>query len=90
MHSEPSLSHIKFRHLILMQHLVEFGSLHKAAKHLSISQPAASAMLREFEKQLGLTLFLRTTQGVVPTEASSILVNRAQTILNEFDALVHT
>ncbi|CAN1565684.1 LysR Transcriptional regulator [Burkholderiaceae bacterium] len=89
MHSEPSLSHIKFRHLILMQHLVEFGSLHKAAKHLSISQPAASAMLREFEKQLGLTLFLRTTQGVVPTEASSILVNRAQTILNEFDALVH-
>ena len=89
MHSEPSLSHIKFRHLILMQHLVEFGSLHKAAKHLSISQPAASAMLREFEKQLGLTLFLRTTQGVVPTEAATLLANRAQTILNEFDALVH-
>jgi DNA-binding transcriptional LysR family regulator len=72
-----------------MQHLVEFGSLHKAAKHLSISQPAASAMLREFEKQLGLTLFLRTTQGVVPTEASNLLANRGETILNEFDALVH-
>ena len=89
MHAELSLSHIKFRHLILMQHLVEFGSLHKAAKHLSISQPAASAMLREFEKQLGLTLFLRTTQGVVPTEASNLLANRGETILNEFDALVH-
>lgn len=89
MHAELSLSHIKFRHLILMQHLVEFGSLHKVAKHLSISQPAASAMLREFEKQLGLTLFLRTTQGVVPTEAATLLTNRAQTILNEFDALVH-
>jgi DNA-binding transcriptional LysR family regulator len=89
MHSELSLSHLKFRHLILMQHLVEFGNLHKAAKHLSISQPAASAMLRELEKQLGLTLFLRTTQGVVPTEASTILTNRAETILNEFDALVH-
>ena len=89
MHSELSLSHIKFRHLILMKHLVEFGNLHKAAKHLSISQPAASAMLREFEKQLGLTLFLRTTQGVVPTEAATLLVNRAGTILNEFDALMH-
>jgi DNA-binding transcriptional LysR family regulator len=89
MHAELSLSHIKFRHLILMQHLVEFGNLHKAAKHLSISQPAASTMLREFEKQLGLTLFLRTTQGVVPTEAATLLANRAQTILNEFDALVH-
>jgi DNA-binding transcriptional LysR family regulator len=89
MHSELSLSHIKFRHLILMQHLVAFGNLHKAAKHLSISQPAASTMLREFEKQLGLTLFLRTTQGVVPTEAATLLANRAGTILNEFDALVH-
>ena len=89
MHPDLSLSHIKFRHLILMQHLVKFGNLHKAAKHLSISQPAASAMLREFEKKIGLTLFVRTTQGVTPTEAAHILVNRAETILNEFDALVH-
>ncbi len=89
MHPELSLSHIKFRHLILMRHLVEFGNLHKAAKHLSISQPAASTMLREFEKQIGLTLFLRTTQGVIPTEVAIILANRAETILNEFDALVH-
>jgi DNA-binding transcriptional LysR family regulator len=36
-----------------------------------------------------LTLFLRTTQGVVPTEAATLLANRAETILNEFDALVH-
>lgn len=83
-----SLSHIKFRHLILMQHLVEFGNLHKAARHLNISQPAASAMLREFEKQIGLTLFNRTTQGVIPTEAASILSNRAGTILSEFNTLV--
>lgn len=88
MRSDLSLSHIKFRHLILMRHLVEFGNLHKAAKHLSISQPAASAMLREFEKQIGLSLFIRTTQGVTPTEAAVNLVNRAKTILNEFDALV--
>lgn len=89
MQTDLSLSHIKFRHLILMQHLVKFGNLHKAAKHLSVSQPAASAMLREFEKQIGLNLFVRTTQGVTPTEASHILANRAETILNEFDAFVH-
>lgn len=88
MHTDLSLSHIKFRHLILISHLVEFGNLHKAAKHLSISQPAASAMLREFEKQIGLSLFLRTTQGVTPTDAATTLVNRTRTILNEFDALV--
>ena len=89
MQTDISLSHLKFRHLILLKHLVEFGNLHKAAKHLSISQPAASAMLREFEKQLGLSLFVRTTQGVMPTEASTILANRAGTILNEFGAFVH-
>lgn len=88
MNNNLSLSHIKFRHLILLEHLVEFGNLHKAAKHLSISQPAASAMLREFEKQIGLGLFVRTTQGVTSTDAAMALVNRAKTILNEFDALV--
>lgn len=88
MHADLFLSHLKFRHLILMQHLVEFGNLHKAAKHLSISQPAASAMLQEFEKQIGLKLFIRTTQGVTPTDAAATLVNRGRTILNEFDAFV--
>ncbi len=89
MNSGLSLSHLKFRHLILMNHLVQFGNLHKAAQHLNVSQPAASAMLKEFENQIGLTLFLRNNQGVAPTDAARSLARRAETILNEFDALLN-
>lgn len=87
MHSVLSFSHLKFRHLLLLMHLVEHGNLHKAAKFLNISQPAVSAMLREFERQVGLTLFERNNQGVVPTKAALVLSTRARTVLNEFEAL---
>lgn len=82
--SAMSLSHLKFRHLMLVLHLVEFGNLHKAARHLSISQPAASAMLIDLESLLGLTLFLRNRQGVAPTEHALALVGGAKTMVNEF------
>ncbi len=89
-HSAMSLSHLKFRHLKLVLHLQEFRNLHKAAKHLSISQPAASAMLRDLEALLGLQLFVRSRQGVVPTKDAYTLAERARSMINEFDALVQT
>lgn len=88
MPSTLPLSHLKFRHLALLTHLVEFGNLHKAAQYFSVSQPAISAMLKEIEAQLGLNLFTRTNQGVIPTAAARTLSRRAHTILNEFDAFV--
>ena len=89
-HSAMSLSHLKFRHLKLVLHLQEFQNLHRAAKHLSISQPAASAMLRNLESLLGLQLFVRSRQGVVPTKEADALAERARSMINEFDALVQT
>lgn len=88
MQSDLSLSHLKLRHLSLMTHLVQYGNLHKAAQHFKVSQPAISAMLKEFEQRIGLRLFDRNNQGVVPTSAALLLAQRAQTILNEFDTFV--
>ena len=85
-----SLSHLKFRHLLLVLHLQEFRNLHKAAKHLNISQPAASAMLQDLESLLGLQLFVRSRQGVVPTKEAYTLTDRARSMVHEFDALVST
>lgn len=85
-----SLSHLKFRHLMLVLHLQEHRNLHKAARHLNISQPAASAMLRDLESLLGLRLFSRSRQGVVPTKEAGILADRARAMINEFDALAKT
>ena len=88
--STMSLSHLKFRHLMLVLHLQEFRNLHKAAKHLNISQPAASAMLQDLESLLGLQLFVRSRQGVVPTKEAYTLTDRARSMVHEFDALVST
>lgn len=89
-HSAMSLSHLKFRHLMLVLHLQEFRNIHKAAKHLSISQPAASAMLSDLESLLGLQLYVRSRQGVMPTKEACTLAERARSMVNEFDALVKT
>lgn len=88
--SPLSLSHLKFRHLVLVLHLLEFRNLHKAAQHLNISQPAASAMLANLESLLGLKLFERNRQGVVATKEAFALAERARSMVNEFDALVQS
>jgi DNA-binding transcriptional LysR family regulator len=86
-HSALALTHLKFRHLSLIQLLVSEGTIHKAAARLSISQPAATAMLNDLEALVGIPLFLRSRQGVVPTEQALALLGRVRTILNEFDEL---
>jgi DNA-binding transcriptional LysR family regulator len=86
--SPLSLSHLKFRHLVLVLHLLEFRNIHKAAQHLNISQPAASAMLANLESLLGFRLFARSRQGVVATKEAFALAERARSMVNEFDALV--
>lgn len=46
------------------------GSFTKAAQDLGIYQPAVTGNVRNLEKSLGQPLFLRTPQGVVPTDAA--------------------
>lgn len=86
--SPMALSHLKFRHLMLVQRLIEGGTVHKAARHLSVSQPAATAMLNDLERLVGLSLFTRSRQGIVPTEQALAIFDRVRTILNEFGELV--
>lgn len=87
LHSPMALTHLKFRHLLLIQLLVSEGTIHKAAACLNISQPAATAMLNDLEALVGMPLFLRSRQGVAPTEQTLALLGRVRTVLNEFDEL---
>ena len=43
------------------------GSFSEAAKKLFISQPSISAMVRDLEQELGITIFQRSRQGVTLT-----------------------
>ena len=69
-----------------LQHLVaivEHGSLRSAARRMDIPQPALTRSIRSLEKELGGSLFLRETTGMVLTETGRRFHVRASNIVNE-------
>jgi DNA-binding transcriptional LysR family regulator len=86
-HSKLRAGRLRVRHLTLVQRLAELGSMRRAAESLNVTQPAASAMLKEVESQLGITLFARSRSGVTATGGAKALLRRIRIVLNEVDAL---
>lgn len=74
---------LKLRHLSLLIALDQQRNLHRAATLLNLSQPAASKMLGEMERALGVQLFDRLPRGVEPTWYGEVLIRHARTILSE-------
>ena len=87
--SGSGLNQLRIRHFKLIEALVGVGSLHKAAKAVHLSQPAASALLKEVEEALGTRLFDRTQKGVVLNAHGSAAVARIRAILGEIAMLSH-
>ena len=83
----PALSHLKVRHLRLLDLLAKHGTLHRAAAQLHISQPAVTGMLNDIEARFGVPLFTRSRQGVTLSDAGAELLGPVRTLLNEFEAL---
>lgn len=52
--------------------VAKIGNITKASEELMISQPAISKSIKNLERQLGGTLFIRTKHGVVLTEEGKI------------------
>jgi len=51
------------------------GSISKAAKNLSLSQPAVTQHIQALEARLGRKLFVRKSKGVAPTDSGRSLSN---------------
>ncbi|MGY0055487.1 LysR family transcriptional regulator [Streptomyces sp. LZ34] len=65
--------------------VAEVGSVTRAAELLHLVQPAVTRQIRTLEQELGVPLFERTRQGMRPTEAGAIMVDRARRALNELE-----
>jgi LysR family transcriptional regulator, regulator of abg operon len=65
--------------------VAERGSLHAAARHLKITQPALTRSIRELENELGTPLFERHSRGIALTEPGALFIARARAALGEVD-----
>jgi DNA-binding transcriptional LysR family regulator len=65
--------------------VAEEGSMSAAARRLHVSQPALSQTVSALERELGVELLVRSSTGVVATEAGLTLLNEARAVLARHD-----
>ncbi len=63
--------------------VVDAGSFSAAARHQQIGQPAVSKAVVQLEEWLGVSLLMRSTRSLVPTEAGRIFYERAKRTIEE-------
>jgi DNA-binding transcriptional LysR family regulator len=76
---------VDLKQLTALVTVAEVGSVTRAARILHVVQPAVTRQIRLLEDEIGLPLFERTRQGMVPTEAGARLVDRARRALAELE-----
>lgn len=72
---------LKTRQLLLLVALAEEGNIHRAAQVLSMTQPAASKLLKDLEDVLGVPLFERLPRGMSPTWYGETMIRHARMAL---------
>ncbi len=61
--------------------VVELGSFAATARNMNLSAPAVTRAINELEQRLGVSLLIRTTRYVRPTEAGLNYANKAREII---------
>jgi LysR family hydrogen peroxide-inducible transcriptional activator len=72
---------MELRELRYLVQIAKSGSLSKASEELFIAQPSLSSFLKKYEKNLGYTLFIRTSKGLFPTAEGEIFLDYAREVL---------
>lgn len=70
------------RHLAAVARIAELGTMGAAARAVNLTQPALTQALSRIEAQLGLPLFERRHDGMVPAAAAALLVPRIRAAMN--------
>ena len=64
--------------------LAEEGSVSKAADRLFMAQSTLSQFLQQYESELGVKLFLRTSRGICPTQNGAVFIAHLRRIRGEY------
>ena len=73
---------MEIRELRYFTQVARSGSFGRAASVLNVAQSAISRQLQKLEAELDVTLLVRRPHGVEVTEAGSILLEQAETLIN--------
>lgn len=73
----------RFRAMETFVRVVDTGSFSSAARQLGVGQPAVSKVVAQLEAWLKVRLLIRSTHGLVPTEAGQRFYERARAALIE-------
>lgn len=65
--------------------VVDTGSFSAAARYFNVGQPAVSKSIAQLEDQLGVRLLMRSTRGLMPTEAGQNFCEHARRAIDEAD-----
>lgn len=69
------------RHLRAFREVAQSRSISKASAEVHLSQPAITQAIAKLEEQLGVSLFERRSDGMLPTEAGSLFLARVERAL---------
>lgn len=74
-------------HLKYALEIAKTGSMNKAAQNLYMGQPNLSRAIKELEASIGITIFDRSTKGMVPTPEGEEFLQHARKILSQIDEI---
>ncbi|MBN9458170.1 MAG: LysR family transcriptional regulator [Bosea sp.] len=78
---------VNLRHVELFRHIMRLGTLTQAAEMMSVSQPAASKMLNQLERSIGIILFQRLKGRLNPTRDGELYFAEVQRTWESVDRL---
>ena len=76
---------MEYRQLRYFVAAAELGNIGMAAQRLNVSQPPVTRQIQALERELGVTLLIRTPRGVDLTEAGRVFHEEARRILAQTD-----
>lgn len=72
-------------HIRYAVEVAKYGSINKASEKLLIAQPNLSRSIKELEYELGITIFDRSSKGMVLTVEGERFIGYAKNILKQID-----
>ena len=78
---------MELKHIEFFLACVETGSLSKTAEKLYTSQPNVSKIIKEFERELGKAVFVRSAKGLRLTDYGKSIYNHAQTVMQNVNLI---